>query len=302
VQNYLECPAKFYYSSIKELEPENEVAESVDYGVFGNVFHETMRSLYTSPEAMKESFHFDWKGENEAGLKDKKRYITKEYIEEWLSKDDVIRRKIKSVIVHDLNLMEITGRNLVVTDVIVRYVLKTLQRDLELLKSCGRDSFQILGREMPVYGQFHGQKMKGFIDRIDSFVPGQARIVDYKTGKVLADDEDIHDGNAEDIAEKIFAQDVAERPKIALQFYIYDMLLSKCDLVRGRKIYNSVYSTAKLFKEAPMIVPMNERFYDAVSERLRILLDEMRDPDVPFRRTSDENVCSYCDFKNICGR
>ena len=78
VQNYLECPAKFYYSSIKELEPENEVAESVDYGVFGNVFHETMRSLYTSPEAMEESFHFDWKGENEAGLKDKKRYITKE--------------------------------------------------------------------------------------------------------------------------------------------------------------------------------------------------------------------------------
>ena len=119
---------------------------------------------------------------------------------------------------------------------------------------------------------------------------------------MLADDEDIHDGNAEDIAEKIFAQDVAERPKIALQFFIYDLLLSKYDFVQGRKICNSVYSTAKLFKEAPMTVPMNEKFYDSVSERLRSLFDEIRDLEVPFRRTSDEKVCAYCDFKNICGR
>jgi hypothetical protein len=181
-------------------------------------------------------------------------------------------------------------------------VIKTLQRDLELLQSSGQGSFEILGREMPVFGEFHGQRLKGFIDRIDSFHSGQARIVDYKTGKVLADDEDIHDANAEDIADKIFAQDVAERPKIALQFYIYDLLLSKYDLVRGRQICNSVYSTAKLFKEAPMTVPMNDKFYGAMSERLKVLLDEMRDPEVPFRRTTDVNVCAYCDFKNICGR
>ena len=87
---------------------------------------------------------------------------------------------------------------------------------------------------MPVYGEFHGQRLKGFIDRIDSFQPGQARIVDYKTGKVLEDDEDIHDRNAEDIAKKIFAKDVAELPKIALQFYIYDLLMYR---VHIRKQY-----------------------------------------------------------------
>ena len=51
-----------------------------------------------------------------------------------------------------------------------------------------------------------------------------------------------------------------------------------------------------------MTVPMNEKFFDAVSERLKALFDQMRDPEIPFRRTSDENVCAYCDFKNICGR
>jgi hypothetical protein len=127
-------------------------------------------------------------------------------------------------------------------------------------------------------------------------------VVDYKTGKVLDDDEDIHDGNAEDIAEHIFAEDVQDRPKIALQFFIYDMLLKGYEISEGRDIFNSVYSTAHLFKDPPKTVPLNETFYGAVSERLKALLDEMKNPSVSFRRTEDETVCGYCDFKTICGR
>ena len=192
--------------------------------------------------------------------------------------------------------------NLVVADVITKYVIKTLQRDLEQLEESGRESFDILGREILLYGDFHGQRFKGIIDRLDSFSPSQARVVDYKTGKVLPDDEDIHDGNAEAIADHLFAQDVQERPKIALQFFIYDMLLKGCHFTQGREICNCVYSTAHLFNEAPKTVPLNETFYRIVSERLSALLDEMKNPEVNFRRTEDEKVCEYCDFKTICGR
>ena len=302
IQNYLSCPAKFYYATVKGLQVEEEVSESLDYGMFGTVFHDVMRAIYTAEEAMSPDFEFDHGGKNESMLEGKLNHISQTYIQSWIAREDKIREKVKALIISQLKSVDVSGRNLVVADVIVKYVIKTLQRDLELLQNGGMESFEILGREMPVYGEFCGQRLKGFIDRIDSFQSGQARIVDYKTGKVLADDEDIHDGNAEDIAEKIFAQDVAERPKIALQFYIYDLLLGEYDLARGRQICNSVYSTAKLFKEAPMTVPMNSKFYDAVSEKLKALLDEMRNPEVPFRRTADENVCIYCDFKNICGR
>ena len=48
VQNYLACPAKFYYAVIKGLEREEEISESLDAGMFGTIFHEVMRSLYTS--------------------------------------------------------------------------------------------------------------------------------------------------------------------------------------------------------------------------------------------------------------
>ena len=210
--------------------------------------------------------------------------------------------KVNALIKYQLKSLEVTGRNLVIADVIVRYVIKTLKRDLELLELSGRESFDILGREKHVKGEFHGQKFKGFVDRIDSFEEGQARVVDYKTGRVLPEDEDIHDGNAEYISEQIFAPDVANRPKIAFQFFMYDLLLKDHEAVRGRKIHNSVYSTAHLFKERPKTVPLNETFFNSVSDKLKAVLDEMRDTEIPFRRTEDEKICSYCDFKTICGR
>ena len=302
VQNYLSCPARFYYSKVKELKVEEEVAESLDYGMFGTVFHDTMHALYTSESAMDPGFVFDREGRNEAALSDKLSRITREYLRRWIGREKEIRQKIKALIMSQLKSLEVTGRNLVVADVILKYVIKTLKRDLQQLEASGQDSFEIIGLERPFYGEFHGQKFTGFIDRIDSFADGQVRVVDYKTGKVLQDDEDIHDGNAEDIAGKIFAPDVVDRPKIAFQFYVYDLLLRNSDLVKGRCISNSVYSTAHLFKEAPKTVPMNEVFFNSVSERLKSLLDEIRDPEVPFRRTEDEKICSYCDFKTICGR
>lgn len=302
LQNYLACPAKFYYGTVKGLEAEEEVAESLDYGMFGTVYHDTMRALYTSEEAMDPEFVFNDR-EPRGGLNGEAlKTVSQSYIEGWLSRKEDIKAKVKALIMMQLNTIEVSGRNLVVADVIVRYIIKTLQRDLELLKKEGRDSFEILGREIRVAGEFCGQRFKGFIDRLDSFKDEQARVVDYKTGKVLEDDENIHDGNAEEIAEKIFNPDMKNWPKIALQFYIYDMLVQSRPEVRGREICNCVYSTAHLFKEPPVTVPMNRKFYEAVSAKLEAMLAQMYDTSVPFRRTDDEKTCSYCDFRMICGR
>ena len=302
LQNYLACPAKFYYGTVKGLKSEDEVAESLDYGMFGTVFHDTMRALYTSESAMSPDFVFDNKGENEKSLTDMLNVVGRDYIQSWIDRPNVIKNKVKALIMGQLGVDEVSGRNLVVSDVIVKYVIKTLERDLEYLKEEGKDSFEILGREIPVFGEFCGQRFKGFIDRLDSVDPSMARVVDYKTGKVLKDDEEIDDDNAERIADSIFSQDVADRPKIALQFFIYDMLIKGYKLADGKTVYNSVYSTAGLFNEKPKTRPVNEKFYDAMSERLSGLLLEMRNPEFPFARTKDEKVCAYCDFRTICGR
>lgn len=302
LQSYLACPAKFYYGVVKELELEDEVSESLDYGMFGTVYHDLMRSIYADEYAMREDFFFDDRLPD-GGLPVKPmRSVSRTYLMGWLKREDDIRKKVKALICNQLNTIEVKGRNLVVADVIVRYVLKTLMCDLDQMKESGCDSFEMLGRELRVYGEFKGQRFKGFIDRLDAFSSAHARVVDYKTGKVLDDDEKIHDGNAAAIAEKIFTPDVKDRPKIALQFFIYDMLLRDRPEVKGRDIYNCVYSTARLFKEVPVTVPLNDAFYKEMSDRLSCLLDEMYDVEIPFRRTEDADVCTYCDFKSICGR
>lgn len=302
LQNYLSCPAKFYFSTVKGLRLEDEVAESLDYGMFGTVYHDTMRAIYSSEEAMKPDFFFNEK-ERYGGLASPPlERISRSYIEGWLGSKDAIKAKVKALVMSQLNTIEVSGRNLVVVDVIVRYVVKTLQRDLELLIADGRDSFEIIGREIKVVGEFCGQRFKGFIDRLDSFREGQARVVDYKTGKVLDDDEHIDDSNAEEIADKIFHPDMKNWPKIALQFYVYDLLLQSRPEVKEREIFNCVYSTAHIFKEPPVSVPLNHKFFEAVSDRLEALLNEMYDISVPFVRTDDEKTCQYCDFRMICGR
>ncbi len=279
LQNYLACPAKFYYGTIKRLSLEEDVAESLDYGMFGTVFHETMQNLYS--------------------VNDK---LSRSYLKECISNPKKIKLIIKQQIMEQLHTIEVSGRNLVVTDVILRYVLKTLERDLEILERAGKEEFEILGLEKKCYVAFEGQKFKGTIDRLDSLGEGNIRVVDYKTGKVLDEDENIEDATADAIVEKIFDPNIKERPKIALQFFIYDMLLRSEPEAAGRGISNSVYSSSKLFKEAPAIVPLNQKFYDKVSEKLKELLEEMYDTEKPFRRTEQENNCTYCDFKVICGR
>ena len=56
LQNYLFCPAKFYYRSVCGLKEQEEVAESLEANDIGNVFHKTMQELY-GPERMLEALN-----------------------------------------------------------------------------------------------------------------------------------------------------------------------------------------------------------------------------------------------------
>ena len=187
-------------------------------------------------------------------------------------------------------------------NVIVQYVVKTLERDLERLERSGMPSFRILGLERRFTMEMDGFRFIGFVDRMDSFLPGEVRVVDYKTGMVTDDDIGITPDKAAGIAEKLFGADNQKRPKIAFQVFLYDKMVARDPAVKDARLVNTIYQPSRLFVKPAEDVPADPTFISLVEEKLHGLLAELVDPQVGFRRTDDEKTCGMCAFKKICGR
>ena len=279
LQNYLNCPASFYYSKILGLKPSDEVSEALDASMLGTVFHETMHRLYEGRTVIEEDFL-------KAASRDTGRILA------------IIQENIKKQLRSD----EVEGRNLIFEDIVLKYVLQVLKTDLALLKKHHAKEFRVLGLELSRRKTIGGFRFVGIIDRLDSFSPGTVRVVDYKTGKVGEMDIHIDDGNASQVVDAIFGDDNSKRPKIALQLYLYDELLENDPRKGEAETENCIYQTGNLFVQLPESIPASGEFRRLMRERIEGLLKQMEDTSVPWSRTSDPKTCEICDFKTICGR
>ena len=279
LENYLVCPAKFYYAKVCGLRDEDEVRESLEANDIGTVFHGVMEELYTVEGA----------------------FVSRDYLKQVLSGGRIpalVRRRV----LEKLNGFELAGRNIVFADMIVRYVRQAVLRDIEYLEKQGVEGFRILGLELERYATIGGFRFRGVLDRLDSIRPGELRVLDYKTGRVTDEDFLIDEGNAEAVVEALFGDSGAKRPKIALQLYLYDRYIADDPAFRGWTLQNSVYQPARLFIREVENVSLSRRFLDLMDGRLADLLAEISDLEKPWRRTQDTKSCAWCDFKNICGR
>ena len=315
LQSYLACPAKFYYQVVEGLKAADDVSESLDAGMLGNVFHHVMQKLYTG-----------------------KKFYSRASVEA-LKKDTArIRKLIREEVLDQMHSIEVTGRNLVLENILQGYVEETLAHDVQLLEQAGSEGFRIIGLEVEVHCSIDGFNFIGFIDRLDSYKPGQVRIVDYKTGHVADNELLIDDANAATVVQQLFDPETKSRPKIALQLFLYDHMVGQIagyagndgngvrhagndgngvrharpdrasSLIPGLdpgspvQLVNSIYSTARLYSQPLPDVPVSEEFSKKAMEGVIGLLQEIANPAIPFRRTSDAKTCEYCDFKAICGR
>ena len=307
LKNYLNCPAMFWYANVEKLRNDTKVAEAMDGSMIGNVYHAVMQALYLGGPAMDPGFSMerqDIRAAKASGRLVPLGTVDDAYITSWMGRKEEIRAKVRALIRTQLESSEIRGRNLVYEEIILQYVLKTLERDRERIRLCGCGGFRVIGLEEETFWNFGGRRFVGFIDRIDSFSGDSVRIVDYKTGRVGKFDLDVTDGNAEELADRLFTPDSSDKPEIALQMALYDKFTEKKPWRADRRLVSIVYPVASLFTtpvaDLEMTVP--EKFSAAVLSRLSDTLEEMADPSKPFRRTGLRTTCSFCDFKNICGR
>lgn len=304
VGEYISCPAKFYFKVIEGLKEEGEVKENLDSAMIGNVYHDTMRALYYGEQEMMSDDDFDKTHQGNSAYRGMEK-VTLDYLKSWQKREGDIMRKVKSLICSKLKTVEVTGRNLVTANIIVQYVLKTLERDIEVLRKEGVGAFNIIGLELKLFCEIAGMKFMGYIDRVDSFDNGVARIIDYKSGKDDAKQLDVQtDKKIVETLKNIFADKKTDRDKskAVLQFYIYNRLLNSQKEYEDTHFHNSMYAVGNLFEEMPDKYIFSPEFCDELEKRVEVLFAEMLDPEVDFRLTSDVDTCEYCDFKIICGK
>lgn len=275
LNTYINCPFKFYYEYVKGIREEDEVTEDVDAGLFGSIYHKVMQKIY------------------EARLK---KTLTKAEILSVMSDSKYIDTLIVDAFRQECKISEIEGRNLILKSLISRYVKQTLQIDADQapITVLGVETFKqmkycpiTLGREI---------KLIGYIDRIDRDAAGQLRVVDYKTGKV--------DNKAKvDDVDAIFDASKKDRPYIALQLYIYSLLMSQGSDGDSGDYAQCIYSLREIFKGLPAMMKIDPDNLEIFRGKMEDLIDNIFNPSQPFIACGDEEgVCKYCDIKKLCGR
>ncbi len=278
INTYLDCPLKFYFSTVEGVSEEDKVSETIESNTFGTILHSVMEKLY-APFCGKMVTN-----DLLEALKNDKRGMTT-VIEQAFAENYFKTDKVRPLI----------GQNYLYGEMIRKYVENILGCDGKLTP------FRYLESERKVNQLFAlsgGQKvrLKGFVDRIDE-VQDVVRIVDYKSGKAELKFDSV---------ENLFSKTVNERAKAVMQVFLYILMLG--EEYPGKTLKPVIYQLTSLpntsisDKERKEEVTDFSLYAEDFEAALRRLLDEIFDEATPFEQTMKEKNCNHCPYKSVCGK
>ena len=289
--DYIQCPLLFFFRYIARVKPEEELTEEPDAGIFGTLFHETMRKLYGS---------FRHQLITEEILAS----VSPEQIQNAV--DHALRQHVYKHIPDD-QPVEPEGQFIIIRNVLKEYALKVLETDRTFCPYTLTGLEQSLAGfvELPGNRPVKGFMLGGNADRIISH-DGKTIIIDYKTG-----------GRKETITglDMLFTSEHGKDLRYAFQIFFYCYLYSLAN--EGSVVQPAVYFLREMFNETfdPSIgikepgtksneTPVSDfsPFMHEFEEKLRRLLLEIYEPSLPFTQTSRQKLCQFCSFREVCRR
>lgn len=286
IKNYIDCPLQFYLTRVEEVEQPDEVKETIEDNMFGNLFHAVMEYLYQPYKGniihpddldilIKNTLNID-------------KLIGRAFAEKFF------KRK------YDDNFV-LEGNNLLIARVIRKYIIQVLKTDKI------HAPFRYIDSEKRCHIRYPfnaGEvNIKGFIDRIDE-KDGRIRILDYKTGS----------GKLEFKSwDEVFEHNNNKRPKYVLQTFLYGVLYKK--EAAGKTMVPGIYYMRDVFKDGfvtelrfkpdkdhNFVIEDFAEYEDEFTQRLTACINEIFDPEIPFIQTTSTEPCQYCPYKGVCNR
>ena len=287
INTYLDCPLKFYFSVLEQIQEEDEITETVERDVFGSILHKVMEDLYAP-----------FKG----------KLVTADLLK-LLRKDQplltgTIARAFAELFFKSPVVRPLEGKNFLTGEMIRKYAEKILEQDARFTPFHYIESEKKVRATITLSDRRIVQ-LKGFIDRVDS-LDRVLRIVDYKTGSGKLEFESV---------EGLFDKEAKDRPKAVMQVFLYAWMYQQLPEYTGMPIQPAIYYLRTLFQRSfdPVVEQKKGRgkadkvnsFQDFASDfedKLRQCLDEIFDLDIPFTQTETGKACAYCSFRGLCGK
>jgi len=301
LKNYIQCPLKFYLSFVRQLQQDDEVTEGVDAMLFGDILHNALHELYKTCEG---------------------RRVEASMLERHIKNPEL--EVIPAIYKAFSELMHVEapeGYNLIVAQILANYVVETLRHDQS---AC---PFDYLAGERKQRFVFAADaqtrvRIKCIYDRIDRPV-GQGetiRIVDYKTGSSKLNNKS--GGKLQFASVNDLFDPQGKASSEAFQVMLYSLLLGKAsptDLAKMKleklpaKIAPHLYfvrdfsprkrtSTCLEMGSGKTVQPISDfsPYQAEMEERLKQMLLEIFNPDIPFEQCTDPKRCEYCPFTSLC--
>ena len=283
---YLDCRLRFYLRYVAQLKEKEEVVTTIDPMTFGTLLHRGIELLYEIPEG-KDFRDLD-SHEIERLLPQVPQAVERAFRELYKKEDG--------------EELLLTGQLQIAKEVLAKYNEAVLAYDQR------NGDFRIIGLEKEHLAHLRieteeGPKevaLGGVIDRMD-IKDGVVRLLDYKTGK---------DTKKVSTIASLFDRDDKKRNKAAMQTFLYaffyqyqnpeSQLPIKPGIINIKEIYSQDFSPYLQLNNAE--VYDYREFAEEFEQGLRGLLEEIVNPLVPFDQTEDKKKCTYCAYKELCGR
>ena len=335
INEYINCPLKFYFHHIQHLSDDNPESDFMDASTKGTIVHNTLQALYAPTDGshkivtLRDILNF-----NHSRLK------------------SVIEENINTEFVHSSNKRApLTGEAQIIIEPLMQYVRNALEFDVKLLLSSGAFApadaeKQNDGKPISVFSampsnkavldlcskayfevyeceQTHNVRLRvtktdaddspnGDItfnfnykpDRIDRVNgTGPVRLIDYKTGS--------DDTAFSDVQSLFSSAKSKQRPHAILQQFLYaNAYLQEHPEVR--EITPLLYTMGSqhdfgiFFGKQQVTVTRHDEPNQAFCNELHALLSAMRSPDGQFCQVEASSSpylpCRYCNFIDFCRR
>lgn len=271
---FINCKLRYYLRYLLKLKTDETIEQSMENNTFGTIIHGALENLYKPFVGQKIE---------PDELEKRTRLI-----------DDILTTEYKR---HFSGNQALRGKNLLLMEVLKKMIDKTISIDAINLKHEPR---VLLGVENKLTSEVitkHGQMiLEGTIDRIDTGeIDPVIRIVDYKSGSV-----EIKDLTIENLSL------ITSQPEKSKAFQLMHYALVYQSNYPNQRITAGNISLRKLSNGF-----MEPKFTDgstvqdnleAFKETVIALIEEVLNEEVPFAQTENIELCTYCDYRNICNR